>query len=49
MERTNYKPKVKNETALKKYIKEDATKKSNIRDNGSCNCKCKRPGCNNIH
>ena len=45
--KNNYKPKAKNEVALKTYIK-DATKKSNIRNNGSDNRKRISSGNNNI-
>ena len=45
--KNNYKPKAKNEVALKTYIK-DATKKSNNRDNGGSHNKRIRSRNNNI-
>ena len=45
--KNNYKPKAKNEVALKIYIK-DATNKSNERDNGGSNSKRIRSRNNNI-
>ena len=45
--KNNYKPKAKNEIALKIYIK-DASKKSNNRDNGSRDSKRIRSRNNNI-
>ena len=47
MIKRNYKPKAKNETALKKYI-EDATKKGNDRHNRDTNCKRNSSECNNV-
>lgn len=46
--KNNYKPKAKNEIALKTYIKEDAIKKSNNGDNGSSDSKRIRSRNNNI-
>lgn len=47
MIKRNYKPKAKNETALKKYI-ENATKKSDNRHNRNADSECNSRKRNNV-